>query len=98
MAKIIVEERTFKDRETGISTDYKYYAVKGGNDTKTYEVPLKQLTGAEKMALEMIADLETPAGEVSTRKATNDEKPSVTKTDEKTILDEEEDKKSWFGN
>lgn len=97
MAQIIVEQRTFKDRQTGISTEYMYYAIKGGKAGKEYEVPLKQLTGAEKMALEMIADLETPTGDITSRKATEDEKPTVSKGN--TILDdEEENNKGWFGN
>lgn len=98
MAQIIVENRTFKDRETGITTDYKYYAIKGGKAGKIYEVPLKGLTGAEKSALEMIADAETPNGEIVSRKASEDEKPTVSKTStDGTILDDDEDNKSWFG-
>lgn len=74
MAKIIVEDREFKDRETGVVTNYKYYAVRGGKSGSEYEVPLKQLTGAEKTALNMIADLEGTSGETTSRKATEEEK------------------------
>lgn len=74
MAKVIVEAREFKDRETQVVTNYMYFAIKGGKPGKEYEVPLKQLTGAEKTALQMICDIETPDGDVNTRAANKEEK------------------------
>lgn len=73
MAQVIVEEREFKDRDTNIVTKYMYFAIKGGKPGKEYEVPLKQLTGAEKTALQMIADIEEVSGVVTSRKATESE-------------------------
>lgn len=75
MAEIIYEQREFTDRNTGITTQYDYIAIKGGSETKQYEVQLKNLVQSEKMALSMINDLETPQGlEVTTRNATDEEK------------------------
>lgn len=94
MAELIVENREFKDRETSITTAYKYYAIKGGKSGKEYEVPLKSLTGAEKMALEMIADMENVSGSVETRKANNEEvsvfQDKNNEDDKLNIFDEED--------
>lgn len=74
MAQVIVEQRVFKDRDTQVSTEYMYFAIKGGKPGKEYEVPLKQLTGAEKTALQMISDIEEVTGTVTSRPANKDEK------------------------
>lgn len=75
MARVIVEEREFKDRDTQVVTNYTYFAIKGGKSGKEYEVPLKSLTGAEKTALQMIADLEgTTANDLVSRPANTEEK------------------------
>jgi len=58
MAKIIFEDREFTNRETGITTNYQYIAIKGGSPTKQFEVQLKNLVQSEKVALSMINDLE----------------------------------------
>lgn len=73
MAKLIVEEREFKDRDTGIVTNYKYYAISGKIGTQDYEVPLKNLVGAEKTALEMLAAAEQSYTSIESRKATKNE-------------------------
>lgn len=93
MTKLIIEDREFKDRNTGIVTNYKYYAISGGDEKKTFEIPLKMLTGAEKSGLEMINYLENPEGlTTETRKATDSEKEaflnSVQDADESDFLND----------
>lgn len=59
MAKVVYEKRVFTDRNTGISTEYDYIAIKGtGEDSHEYEVQLKNLVQSEKMVLKMMYDLE----------------------------------------
>jgi len=93
MAQIIFEDRKFVNRETGITTEYQYIAIKGGNGKKEYEVQLKNLVQSEKMALSMINDLENPDGlTVETRSATEEEKQaflnSVDDPDESDFLND----------
>lgn len=78
MAKIIYEKREFTDRNTGIKTEYDYIAIAGtGEDAHQYEVALKNLVQSEKMALQMIANLETGKGEVTSRRANENEQVNV---------------------
>lgn len=95
MAKIIVEDRTFKDRDSGISTDYKYYAIAGEVGGNKYEVQLKNLVGAEKTALEMLAMAENVGGEVVSRKSTTDEGVGVGR--KTTILDDDDEDEKGGG-
>lgn len=92
MAQIIVEDREYKDRETGIVTNYQYFAVKGGKAGKQYEVQLKNLVQSEKQALLMISDMERIEGSVETRKSTEKEKQdflnSISNPDESDFLDD----------
>lgn len=98
MAKIVFEKRSFKDNNTGVVTEYEYYAVRGtAKDTLDYEVQLKNLVQSEKMALRMLYDKENEGGDVVTRKATESEQPTVTKSDDdKLDLNKEDGDKGWF--
>lgn len=92
MAEIIFEDREFKDRETGIVTNYQYIAVKGGKPGKQYEVQLKNLVQSEKQALLMMSDMESIEGSVETRKPTEKEKQEflagITDPDDSEFLDD----------
>lgn len=80
MAEIVFEDREFKDRETGIVTNYQYIAIKGGKGSKIYEVQLKNLVQSEKQALLMISDMESVGGSVETRKSTDEEQEKFIKS------------------
>lgn len=94
MAKIVIEQREFKDNNSGIVTKYEYIAIKGtGADTAEYEVQLKNLVQSEKMALKMIAKLENIDGEVTSRKAGAGESPTVAKN-----LDNDDEAEDWLND
>lgn len=98
MAKVIHERRSFKDSNSGVTTEYDYYAVQGTDEnSRDYEVVFKNLVQSEKMVLKMIAKAENNStGEVISKKASSDEQPTVKKS-EGNILDDDDDSKSWFG-
>lgn len=73
MAQVVVEKREFKDRDTQIITEYMYFAIKGGKPGNEYEVPLKNLVGSEKTALQMLADIENISNYSVSTRASNDE-------------------------
>lgn len=83
MARIIFEKREFRDNSTGVVTQYDYIAIGGtGEDAHEYEVQLKNLVQSEKMALKMIAKMESGNSVVDVRKATEGESPTVTKNED----------------
>ena len=77
MATLIVEDREFTDRQTGITTNYKYYAIKGLIGFTEYEIPLKNLVGSEKTALEMLANAERSEASKTNYKTEYNARPST---------------------
>lgn len=79
MANLIYEKRSFKDPRSGITTEYDYFAIKGGT-THQYEISLKNLVQSEKEALKMMYNMENPEGiTISTKSSTSEEKESFLK-------------------
>lgn len=76
MAKVIYENREFKDQQ-GMTIKFDYIAIKG---EKGILVQLKNLVQSEKELLRVISESEIEAGDIISRKATEEESPQVSKS------------------
>lgn len=99
MAKALFEKREFTNKDTGAIVPYESYSIVGIDvNGDRVELPLKTLTGAEKIAFKMVAAMSDPINEqlgTASHKATADELVShqekITKTpSNKTILDDDD--------
>lgn len=95
MAKALFEKRQFDNKATGEIIPYDSYSIVGIDvNGDRVELPLKSLNAAEKISFKMVAAMDDPIVESfasTARKATAEEQQAFKETNNKTILDDEDD-------
>jgi hypothetical protein len=85
MARAIYEKRIFHNNQTNEDVKYEVYGIVAMVDGERMELSLKGLSPAEKIAFKMLMTGSDPSDiEISARKATGDEKPTVSHTSNNT--------------